>query len=57
MCPLGIHNTKGTLQTTLIKTSSKIVFHRIELLKYNIFFSFKRLYLHTNQPLNNENGV
>ena len=35
MCPLGIHNTQGH---TTIKTSSKIVFHRIELLKYNIFF-------------------
>lgn len=38
MCPLGIHNTQGHTTTTLIKTSSKIVFHRIELLKYNIFF-------------------
>lgn len=57
MCLWAYIIPKGTLQTTLIKTSSKIVFHRIELLKYNIFFSFKRLYLHTNQPLNNENGV
>lgn len=38
MCPLGIHNTQGHTTNDFNQDFSKIVFHRIELLKYNIFF-------------------